>query len=110
MSFAVEESPVNEGICVAVAGEVDIDSAPRMRRALMNALASSRPVTVDLGAVTFLDSSGLAVLVAAHQNAEANGQAFRLQHVPASVHRVIGITGLDAMFVITPAPENDLLA
>jgi anti-anti-sigma factor len=47
---------------VVVAGEVDMASAPRLRAALSRAVAASGPLTVDLTAVSFLDSAGIAVL------------------------------------------------
>ena len=60
--FAVERTRVAGGACVAIAGEVDLETAPRMRDALLEAIAAGDPVFVDLGSVTFLDSTGLAAL------------------------------------------------
>ena len=106
-NFAVERTPVAEGIRVAVLGEVDIETAPRLRQALTAALSSGQPVLVDLGAVTFMDSGGLAVLIAAHRTAAAAGQAFRLRAVPAQILRLFRITGLDAVLDVVPPTEDD---
>lgn len=102
MGFAVERTSGPDGICVAVAGEVDVDTAPRLRRALAAALDEAAQVELDLGAVTFLDSAGLSVLIATHQRAEAGGATFRLRRVPQPVQRLLAVTGLDSLLVISP--------
>jgi anti-sigma B factor antagonist len=106
MGFSAERTSGPDGICVAVAGEVDIDTAPRMRLALAAALAAASRVVVDLGAVTFMDSSGLAALIATHQKAAATGATLRLQHVPPLVLRLLTVTGMDSLFVIAPEPTE----
>jgi len=108
MSFAVERRPGPDGTCVEVAGEVDIDTSPRMRRALDAALAVGGEVVVDLGAVTFMDSSGLSALIAAQRRAAAAGVDFRLQHVPRAVLRLLEVTGMEALFGLNLRPVADL--
>jgi anti-anti-sigma factor len=54
------------GSRVAVTGEVDLDAAPTIQAAL--AELSSRPATLDVSGVTFLDSSGLRTLVFAKRD------------------------------------------
>jgi anti-sigma B factor antagonist len=103
MGFAVERTSGPDGVCVAVAGEVDIDTAPRLRLALAAALQEASQVVVDLGAVTFLDSAGLSTLIATHQRAEATGVSLRLQRVPPMVLRLLALTGMDSLLLITPA-------
>lgn len=102
MGFAVERTAGPDGVCVAVAGEVDIDTAPRLRRALDAALREADRVDLDLGAVTFLDSAGLSALIATQQSAVAAGVTFRLQHVPPPVRLLLALTGVDVLFVIDP--------
>jgi anti-sigma B factor antagonist len=106
MGFAVERTSGPDGVCVAVAGEVDIDTAPRLRLALAAALQEASQVVVDLGAVTFLDSAGLSTLIATHQRAEATGVSLRLRRVPPMVLRLLALTGMDSLLVITPTPAE----
>src|SRR3954471_15175023 len=94
--FAIERTRVDEGCCVAVAGEVDVESAPRMRDALLRSIAEEEAVILDLGAVSFLDSSGLAALIVVDRAATAKGIRFRLQSVPPRVTRLLTLTGLHA--------------
>jgi anti-sigma B factor antagonist len=110
MGITVERSLGPDGVCVAVAGEVDVDTAPRMRQALAAALQEASQVVVDLGAVTFLDSSGLSALIAAQQGADAAGVTLRLRHPAPVVRRLLALTGMDVLFDITSAPAADIPA
>jgi anti-sigma B factor antagonist len=91
-------------VCVAVAGEVDIESAPRLRAALESAVVPGITIVADLGGVTFMDSSGLSVLIAAHQKARSVGATLALRTVPARVLALLKITGMDGLLTIAPAP------
>jgi anti-sigma B factor antagonist len=110
MRFAVERTSGPDGSCVAVAGEVDVDTAPRMRRALAAGLAAGERVVVDLAAVTFMDSSGLSALLVTHRDARAAGLTFQLRRVPPTVHRLLRVTGMDAVLDLAPAPVDQLPA
>ncbi|MET0765223.1 MAG: STAS domain-containing protein [Blastococcus sp.] len=93
--LTVEVSGDTSHAHVIVTGEIDSSSAPTLRQHLDALLDGDvRAVTVDLTAVTFLDSAGLCVLAGAHRRSA--GQDVRL-HVLASsraVVRPLQITGL----------------
>jgi len=106
MSFAVERTARPEGLCVAVAGEVDADTAPRMKAELLDAVRHHRLVTVDLSAVTFMDSQGLAALIRARKEAESCGGTLHLDAVPARILKLLQLTGLHTVFtVVAPGME-----
>ena len=100
VKLRIDETPRGDGLCVAVAGEVDAHTAPQLRAALLDAVSRHQSVTVDLAAVTFMDSQGLAVLLRARQKAESRGGRLRLERVPARVMKLLRITGLEPAFVI----------
>lgn len=80
-------------------GDVDLATAPSLLRELLGAVA--RPVasvTVDLGYVTFLDSSGVGALNTAREAAEDNGVVFTLDAIPINVRRVLEVTGMVSVF------------
>jgi anti-sigma B factor antagonist len=80
---------------LTVAGEVDSSSAPVVRQHLDALLDGEvRELTVDLTAVTFLDSAGLCVLAAAHRRAVAQAVDFRVLASSRAVVRPLQITGL----------------
>jgi anti-sigma B factor antagonist len=80
---------------IIAAGEIDASTAPALRdelTALLDDLAED--LTVDLEAVTFLDSAGLCVLAAAHRRAVEQGAGFRVVASGRAVVRPLQITGL----------------
>ncbi|MFD5088639.1 STAS domain-containing protein [Kitasatospora sp. NPDC058406] len=73
-----------ESVLVRLAGELDLDSAPLVDRAVDSCLGHGvRRVTVDLAAVTFCDSHGLMALERSGRIASACGVTFRL----SGIHR-----------------------
>ena len=86
----------DDGMRLIAAGEVDRASAPALHTALERAIASTDgPVLVDLGAVSFMDSSGVNALVVAR---EAAGSRLRLGATHHAVRRVLEITSLLELF------------
>jgi anti-anti-sigma factor len=79
---------------VALRGEIDVAEAPGVERRLAEALAGSRHVVVDLREVTFIDSSGLAVLLRAAQAAAREGRELRLLRPRPLVMRTFEIAGV----------------
>lgn len=81
---------------LAVTGELDLATAPRLEREINASEATSPPrIVLDLRGLKFLDSTGLRLILAADQRARASGRSFELVRAPANVHRLFGITGLD---------------
>src|SRR4051794_41985690 len=77
--FAVAIDCGERRCVVTVTGEVDVETAPRLRSALLS--TADQPalmVVVDLRDVTFLDSTGLGVLVAGLKRARENGGGLHL--------------------------------
>ena len=83
------------GLLITVAGEVDSSTAPQLRDVLDTTFADGVPtLTIDLDAVTFLDSAGLCVLAGAHRRATEAGIALRVLASSRAVVRPLQITGL----------------
>ncbi|MFI1441822.1 STAS domain-containing protein [Streptomyces fructofermentans] len=86
-------------------GEIDTDTADLLRQALRTDEGPARSV-LDFSAVTFMDSTGINVLVAAHHEAHAAGGWIRMAALPTSVQRVVEIIGLDTIVPCYPTlPE-----
>ncbi len=87
---------VEDRAVFSLSGELDLASAPALRREVNAALAL--PIvglTLDLRALEFLDSSGLHCLLAARNDAADRGIRFELVRVPRHALRVIAVTGLN---------------
>jgi anti-sigma B factor antagonist len=106
VSDAVDPSALDIGVrpaadhdLVAVAGEIDLATAPQLNRALRGLLAQGRnQMVVDLDGVTFMDASALSVLVAAHRSVTESGGSFSLVSHDARCVRLMRITGLAEVF------------
>jgi anti-sigma B factor antagonist len=93
---------------VAIHGEVDVFTAPTVSREVRAALALPiAAVRIDLRHVTFLDSSGVHVLVATRRMAAELGIPYSLTSVPPQVRRVLHVTGLAATFGLETDPDED---
>jgi anti-sigma B factor antagonist len=96
-------------VVVKAAGEIDIAAAPGLAEKLDDVFDAQRPdVVVDLSEVTFLDSSGLAVLVAHFKSVLAAGGEMRLVVTEPRVRQVLEITGLDRVFPIYDSADSAL--
>jgi len=82
---------------LAVAGELDLSSAPDLKWALADALDASDQVVVDLSLVTFLDSTALGVLVGVQRRLAA-GTGLPIVCADANVLRIFELTGLVGTF------------
>lgn len=94
---------------VRAAGELDLLGAPELRSRLADEVAAvDGAVVLDLGGVTFLGSSGLAVLVEARDAAALRGVELRLVSSNRAVLRPMACTGLFDIFDIYPSVEEAL--
>jgi anti-sigma B factor antagonist len=94
---------------VVLRGEVDFTKAAPTVDVVRESIADLRPnvVRVDLEAVTFLDSSGIGVLIQAMKAAVAIGAAFRVEEPNDQVFDQLGISGLLEPFGLTASPAHD---
>ncbi|MFE2536706.1 STAS domain-containing protein [Streptomyces sp. NPDC059371] len=88
---------------LAVAGELDADNVGILRQALCIEEDSVSALTVlDMGAVSFMDSSAINILVAANRDASAAGGQLRMAALSEPVQRVVEIVGLDTIIACYP--------
>jgi anti-sigma B factor antagonist len=94
---------------VRLGGEIDVYTAPFVREKLDEQITAGRAdLVVDLSDVTFLDSTGLGVLVGRLKIARTRSGSLRLVVTAERVLRVFAITGLDKVFEIYPDLEAAL--
>src|SRR4051812_4825213 len=84
------------GCRLHVAGELDVGTAPELRRAIGQLMAGgARTVVVDLARTEFLDSSGLGALLWAEHRLEAVGGSLAAVHPTKGVAAVLALGGPD---------------
>lgn len=104
------EVTIREGdgrISVALAGELDLSEAPRVE-AELRAIEERDPATLvlDLRALSFLDSSGLRLVLEADQRAREAGRKLVVVKGPDAVHRVFEIALLDQRLDFVDEPGD----
>jgi anti-anti-sigma factor len=93
----IETHRTSDGsVVVEIRGEIDVSSADRLRRVLVDAATQLRPpgVVVDLLHLTFIDSTGIGALVAGRNAARTVGIGFTLRHPGPFVVDRLRQTGL----------------
>lgn len=92
----------NETRVVAVAGELDMYTAPSFEQQIHDALDDGARVVIDLSGCSFMDSTALGILLSARK--QLGGQNDRLVLVAAdhNILKLFEITGLEGTFTIVP--------
>ncbi|MEY2565144.1 MAG: anti-sigma factor antagonist [Verrucomicrobiota bacterium] len=96
---------------LSLEGEIDLHVSPQVAASL-SAIIQKKPerVVVDLSGVTYIDSSGLAVLIEGMQNVDAYGGKFVLAGLQDNVRPIFEIARLDQVFIIFPHVDAALAA
>ena len=92
--FEVKTSVDPDRVVVVLAGECDFATCGELTSALLSALSSAQVVVVDVGGLTFLDSSGINSLVTAHHAAQRADARLYLVNASGVVATVLDITGV----------------
>ena len=84
-------STVDDTLYAYLAGEIDHDSAQKLRMENDNAIVSRLPgvLTLDFGGVGFMDSSGVGLILGRQRKIRALGGRLKIQHAPCQLRRVL---------------------
>jgi anti-sigma B factor antagonist len=94
---------------ITVEGEIDLGGAPRLRESLSDLLtAGCTRLVMDLREVTFIDSTGLGVIVGAGKKVAAVQGALRIACDDPRVLRLLAITGISRSLPVTATPDEAL--
>ena len=104
--FSFVLSRDNGRVTIAIEGELDAYTAPRLGEALSEVIADGeREVVLDATGVTFLDSTGLGTIVHGHKRLKSHGGSLAIARPRSSVFKVIEMTGLHRLIPVTePQP------
>jgi anti-sigma B factor antagonist len=100
VTFEVQTEELEDGIrALTVRGELDMNTAPELERALEKGLADGEAsIMLDLSQCEFIDSTGIALIVRAWQQLEGDGGKGRLVLccINHQVRRLLKITGVES--------------
>jgi anti-anti-sigma factor len=103
----IRSEPDRQTSVVALEGELDLERAPSLKWALLDALdAGYRGIVVDLTQVRFMDSTALSVLVGI--NKSLAGARMSIVCVNANVLKIFELSGMDGAFAIFPTLDQAL--
>ena len=86
----------DSGLTIALSGEIDHHGARSMMAQLDETIATHLParLVLDMSGVTFMDSSGIAVLLKALRQMGHTGGSLRVTNIPAQARRVLDAAGV----------------
>ena len=107
MDLEVTTQQLNDFVVLAVAGEVDMESAPLLREQTLAQLTGGPDrVVIDMSDVTFMDSSGLSVLVAALKRIRSSDGELRLVITRERTMKLFRVTALDTVFSLHGSTQD----
>jgi anti-anti-sigma factor len=93
--LSIQRRDDDRGVVLALFGELDVISAPKLARMLDEVLGQPQVrVMLDLNGLRFVDSAGVSVLIRAKQRAETEGQTLVLRRPTEQLERVFALVGL----------------
>lgn len=105
--FRLEVRNQGQATVIAVSGELDLASSPALQEELDRVAASDVPLLIiDLRDLDFMDSTGLSVLVRAHQRTEEQGRRLAMVKGPQQVQRLLSLTGVADRLTVVDRPEE----
>jgi len=110
MVFAIDDRSVGPDThVVAVAGEIDLFTAPEFKQRVSAPIDEGRTrVVVDLTETTFIDSSSLGVLIGAHRRLRRLDGRLVIVCSNDAIVKTFRITGLDGVFTIVDTLDEAL--
>lgn len=111
MSLTVQTQQRDGSVVIAVAGELDMATAPQLQAHITELLESERARLVfDLSEVTFCDSTGLSVFVRAKNSCDEAGGDVRLAAPQRGVLRILEVSGLVEVLPTYPTVDAAVAA
>lgn len=95
MSISITPSGSPDARLLGCAGEIDVSNAAVLRDALNQAFdEGATSLEADLAEVSYIDSTGIGVLVGAAHRAKESGVSFTVSHPQRNVERVLSLLGV----------------
>lgn len=107
--MTVTEEKIGQVFILGLAGDIDLAGAKIFRERIVQALdRAEQSLLIDFTAVTYINSTGLSVLILAAKRLGSSSGKLALAGVTDSIQRVLKITGLTSLFTILPTRAEAL--
>jgi len=104
MTITVRQSPAAR--IVDLEGEIDLGTSPKLRRTLFDQLKETPKLALNLQALRYIDSSGIATLIEVLKDAKNLGKEFVLFGMTPAVRDVFRLTHVNRIFLIFETEED----
>jgi anti-anti-sigma factor len=105
--FAVDVRSESGTPLLAVSGELDLAAAPTLEQELARVRERGPElIIIDLRELEFMDSTGLSVLIRAHQDAQQSGYRLGIVNGSRQIRRLLTLTGVADRLIIVDRPED----
>ncbi|MBE6781672.1 MAG: STAS domain-containing protein [Ruminococcaceae bacterium] len=96
-----------EVLTVYLQGEIDHHSAKNMREEIDSAVDFNMPslLILDFGEVTFMDSSGIGLVMGRFKNLQKNGAKLNLSNLSGNIYKIMKLAGIDRLATIDKGAE-----
>ncbi|HXO07640.1 MAG TPA: STAS domain-containing protein [Solirubrobacteraceae bacterium] len=92
---------------IGVTGELDLASSPELEQQLDQVWRSDADqLVLDLRGLEFMDSTGLSIVVGAHQRVAETGRKLSVVKGPPQVQRLLDLTGVSERLQLVDTPEE----
>ncbi len=105
--FAVDVRSESGAPLLAVSGELDLATTPTLEQELARVRERGPElIIIDLRELEFMDSTGLSVLIRAHQDAQQSGYRLGIVNGSRQIRRLLTLTGVADRLTIVDRPED----
>lgn len=104
--FDVTMERTSQRVRLTLRGELDLDTAARLREALPSDLDQVEVVVIDLRDLAFMDSTGLHEMLRLQERIQSAGAKLEVVRGPDNVQRLFKLTDLDQRFTFVDEPQS----
>jgi anti-sigma B factor antagonist len=107
MDFEISTATTEGGASIiSVKGELDLSTADQLARSVWEASSGTHQLVLDLSACTFIDSSGLRVVLSMHKDLGEAGKATAIVASDGHVRKLLSLTAIDQSIPVFPALDD----
>jgi anti-sigma B factor antagonist len=101
MAIIIKKDPQTNCIVCHIEGEININSTPQVKKALAKLITKkTQAITIDFSKITYIDSSGLAMLIEVFKETRLYGGSLQLANLSPRIKNIFEIKKLDKLFTI----------
>jgi stage II sporulation protein AA (anti-sigma F factor antagonist) len=98
----------NDSVTAYLSGEIDHHSAPAVRAVIDTYILKSKPKTliIDFGSVSFMDSSGIGLVMGRFKNIESYGGKMKITGLSSHAYKIMALSGIEKIADINRKRED----